>query len=98
MPENPQNSSPTRVLLARWRSGDSQAGDELASLIYGNLRRLASSYMRSERPGHTLSPTGLVHEAYMRLAGENLAIEDRGHLLAIAAREMRRVLVDHART
>jgi RNA polymerase sigma factor (TIGR02999 family) len=98
MQENTQNSSDTRVLLARWKGGDPQAGDELASLMYSNLRRLASSYMRNERPGHTLSPTGLVHEAYMRLAGEELAIEDRGHLLAIAAREMRRVLVDHART
>jgi RNA polymerase sigma factor (TIGR02999 family) len=65
--------------------------------VYGNLRRLASSYMRGERRGHTLSPTGLVHEAYMRLAGGELAIEDRGHLLAMAAREMRRGLVDHAR-
>jgi RNA polymerase sigma factor (TIGR02999 family) len=54
--------------------------------------------MRRERQGHTLSPTGLVHEAYMRLAGGELAIEDRGHFLALAAREMRRVLVDHART
>lgn len=98
MPHDAPDHSPTRALLARWRNGDSQAGNELASLIYGNLRRLASSYMRDERPGHTLSPTGLVHEAYMRLAGEDLAIEDRGHLLAIAAREMRRVLVDHART
>jgi RNA polymerase sigma factor (TIGR02999 family) len=85
-------------LLARWRDGDSQAGDELAGLLYGNLRRLASSYMRRERHGHTLSPTGLVHEAYMRLAGGELAMEDRGHFLAMAAREMRRVLVDHART
>jgi len=98
MHENPESGSATRVLLARWREGDSRAGDELASLVYGNLRRLASSYMRGERQGHTLSPTGLVHEAYMRLAGRELPVEDRAHFLAVAAREMKRVLVDHART
>jgi RNA polymerase sigma factor (TIGR02999 family) len=85
------------VLLERWRGGDARAADELATLVYGNLRRLASSYMRGERPDHTLSPTGLVHEAYLRLAAGDLSIEDRAHFLAMAAREMRRVLVDHAR-
>lgn len=96
--ETPQNPSATRALIVRWREGDSGAGDELTRLVYGNLRRLASSYMRSERPGHTLSPTSLVHEAYLRLACADLTIQDRAHFLAMAAREMRRVLVDHARS
>jgi len=88
----------TRVLIARWRQGDAAAADELTRLVYGNLRRLASSYMRSEREGHTLSPTGLVHEAYIRLSAGDLSIQDRSHFLAMAAREMRRVLVEHARS
>lgn len=87
----------TQVLLQRWRDGDAQAGDELAALVYGNLRRLANSYMRNERPGHTWSPTELVHEAYVRLAAGDLSMQSRAHFLAMAAREMRRVLVDHAR-
>lgn len=87
----------TGALIARWRQGDGSAGDELARLVYSNLRRLAASYMRNERQGHTLSPTELVHEAYMRLACGDLSIQDRAHFLAMAAREMRRVLVDHAR-
>ena len=97
MEEGLHSVSATHVLLERWRGGDSAAGDELAGLVYGNLRRLAASYMRGERPNHTLSPTALVHEAYVRLAGGPLSMEDRAHFLAMAAREMRRVLVDHAR-
>jgi RNA polymerase sigma factor (TIGR02999 family) len=84
--------------LERWRGGDLAAGNELAALVYGNLRRLAGSYMRNERPSHTLSPTALVHEAYVRLAGSPMSMEDRAHFLAMAAREMRHVLVDHARS
>ena len=98
MSEGPQVGMATGALIARWRQGDDLAGDELARLVYSNLRRLASSYMRSERQGHTLSPTELVHEAYLRLQCGDLSIHDRAHLLAMAAREMRRVLVDHART
>lgn len=90
--------SGTRALLARWREGDPVAGEELTGLLYGNLRRLASSYMRKERQDHTLSPTSLVHEAYVRMAGGDLTLEDRSHFLALAAREMRRVLVEHARS
>lgn len=97
MEDGLQSVYPTHVLLERWRGGDSAAGDQLAEMVYGNLRRLASSYMRSERSNHTLSPTALVNEAYVRLAGGALSIEDRAHFLAMAAREMRRVLVDHAR-
>ena len=90
-------STETSALIVRWRQGDSDAGDALTRLVYANLRRLASAYMRNERQGHTLSPTGLVHEAYLRLQAGDLSIEDRSHFLAMAAREMRRVLVDHAR-
>ncbi len=85
------------VLLARWRSGDSSALDELTPLVYDNLRRLASHYLASEKPGHTLSPTAVVHEAYLRLLGVETPYNDRAHFLAMAARQMRRVLVDHAR-
>jgi RNA polymerase sigma factor (TIGR02999 family) len=97
MDPNSDSGAATRVLIARWRDGDAAAADELTRLVYGNLRRLASAYMRSEREGHTLSPTGLVHEAYLRLAAGDLSIQDRSHFLAMAAREMRRVLVEHAR-
>lgn len=98
MQDESQSGSATQVLLQRWRGGDTAAGNELAELVYGNLRRLANSYMRNERPSHTLTPTALVHEAYVRLAGSPLSGEDRAHFLALAAREMRHVLVDHART
>ena len=87
----------TRSLIARWRLGDERALDQLTQLVYANLRRLASSYMRRERAGQTLTPTSLVHEAYLRLAGSQLSFEDRAHFVAMAAREMRRVLVDRAR-
>jgi RNA polymerase sigma factor (TIGR02999 family) len=98
MQDGSQSGAATHVLLERWRRGDTAAGNQLAELVYDNLRRLASSYMRNERPSHTLSPTALVHEAYVRLAGAPLSVEDRAHFLAMAAREMRHVLVDHARS
>jgi len=97
MEETPHGDFATKALLVRWRDGDPQAGEELAALVYANLRRLASAYMRKERPDHTLSPTGLVHEAYLRLLGGDLCLQDRAHFIAMAATEMRRVLVDHAR-
>jgi RNA polymerase sigma factor (TIGR02999 family) len=83
--------------LSRWRDGDASALDQLTPLVYDNLRRLASHYLASEKPGHTLSPTAVVHEAYLRLLGVNSSYNDRAHFLAMAARQMRRVLVDHAR-
>jgi RNA polymerase sigma factor (TIGR02999 family) len=73
---------------------------ELEALLaeaYPDLRRIASAALRRERPGHTLQATALVHEAYLRLAGQRVEVQGRGHLLALAARFMRRVLVDHAR-
>ncbi|MDQ6736376.1 MAG: sigma-70 family RNA polymerase sigma factor [Gemmatimonadota bacterium] len=92
-------SDPTVTeLLQAVRAGDDGAPDRLAASIYDELRRLAASYMRRERPDHTLQPTALVHEAFMRLIGtENTAWEDRAHFFAVASQVMRRILVDHAR-
>ncbi|MGI9515437.1 MAG: sigma-70 family RNA polymerase sigma factor [Pirellulaceae bacterium] len=70
----------------------------LDAQVYDELRRLAASYLNYERPGHTLRPTGLVHEAYLKLAGQNAEIAGRTHFFALAAQAMRRILVDHART
>lgn len=93
------NSSPdVTQLLLRWRNGDQQALDELTPLVYGELRRLAAYYLRHEREGHTLQATALVHEAYVRLLGhQQIDWQNRAHFIAIAARSMRRILVDHAR-
>jgi RNA polymerase sigma-70 factor (ECF subfamily) len=86
------------ALLAAWRQGAAGAGDQLAAAVYGQLRRMAAGYLRRERPGHTLQPTDVVHEAYLRLVGQqHLEWQDRGHLFAIASREMRRILVEYAR-
>ncbi len=86
------------VLLHRLRSGDQSASDELIPLVYGELHRIAVSRLQRENPGHTLQPTALVHEAYMRLFGGNTpALADKAHFLAVASQMMRRILVDHAR-
>lgn len=79
--------------------GDFRHGDaaELVPLVYGELRRMAAAFLRRERPGQTLQPTALVHEAYMRLAGGGRPWLDRSHFLAIAARSMRQILVDRSR-
>lgn len=86
------------VLLRAWAEGDEAAGDRLFPILYSELRRQAGRFMRRERRGHTLQPSGLVHEAYLRLAAvSDLDWHDRTHFFAIAARVMRQVLVDHAR-
>lgn len=85
-------------LVRRNRAGDATALEELLPLMYDQLRRIAARYLKEERPGHTLTPTGVVHEAYLRLAGAEMAWEDRTHFLMVASSVMRRVLVDHART
>ncbi|MBI3949255.1 MAG: sigma-70 family RNA polymerase sigma factor [Acidobacteria bacterium] len=93
-------SSPQEVtrLLMAWRSGVEAALDQLMPLVYDELRRLASHYMQNERPGHTLQTTALVHEAYLRLVDyRQVRWQDRAHFFAVAARLMRRILVDHAR-
>jgi RNA polymerase sigma factor (TIGR02999 family) len=86
------------VLLRSWRAGDREALDELMPIVYDELRRLAASYLRGERPGHTFRPTDLVSEAYMRLAaGTQPDWADRVQFFAFAARNMRQILVDSAR-
>lgn len=86
-------------LLARWNGGDEAALDSLIPLVYKELHRLAHHYLRSEKQGLTLQSTALVHEAYLRLVNQNPgSIQDRSHFVAIAARLMRQILVDNART
>jgi RNA polymerase sigma factor (TIGR02999 family) len=84
-------------LLEDWRAGDDGALGELTPLVYDELRRLARRYMRSERPDHTLQATGLVNEAFIRMAGMNVSWADRAHFYAVASRLMRRILVDYAK-
>jgi RNA polymerase sigma factor (TIGR02999 family) len=87
-------------ILSRIESGDPQAAEELLPLVYAELRRLASHQLAHEKPGQTLQPTALVHEAYLRLlgpAGAELRWNSRGHFFAAAAEAMRRILVDQAR-
>jgi RNA polymerase sigma factor (TIGR02999 family) len=90
-------ATPVTILLSRWRGGDEAALQELTALLYSNLHQIAERLMLRERADHTLQPTALVNEAYMRLIGAEIAWQDRVHFLAIAAREMRRILVEHAR-
>jgi RNA polymerase sigma factor (TIGR02999 family) len=85
-------------LLARWSDGDAEALKELLPLAYAELRQLADHYMRQERPDHTLQPTALVHEAYLRLAGVRSPFQNRVHFYGAAAQVMRRILVDYARS
>jgi len=86
------------ALLKEWSAGDRDALERLMPLVYGELRQLAASHLRSERGDHTLQPTALVHEAYLRLVGQrSVSWANRAHFYGIAAQMMRRVLVDHAR-
>jgi len=86
------------LLLERWRKGDATALDELTRLVYAELRQLAGRQLRGERDGHTLTPTALVSEAFLRMAGGAVpSFEDRVHFFASAARHMRHILVDFAR-
>jgi RNA polymerase sigma-70 factor (ECF subfamily) len=86
----------TRLLIAM-QDGQRDAESRLLTLVYDELRRLAAGYLRHERPDHTLQATALVHEAYLKLAGQNATWQNRGHFFGVAAQAMRRVLVDHAR-
>jgi len=85
----------TRILSAI-EQGDRQAADQLLPLVYDELRKLAAARMAAEKPGHTLNATALVHEAYLRLVGDQ-HFDDLGHFFAAAAEAMRRILVNHAR-
>ncbi|MCA9754826.1 MAG: sigma-70 family RNA polymerase sigma factor [Candidatus Eisenbacteria bacterium] len=93
---NDSQSTVTQLLRA-WRDGDTRADDALLGLVYDELRELARRYLRRESPGQTLQPTALVHEAYLRLVGADVPWVDRSHFFSVAARTMRRVLVDRAR-
>ena len=86
------------ALLQRWRDGDRTAGERVITLAYTELRRLAAWHFRQERPGHTLQPTALVNEVFLKLtAGKPVQWQDRAHFFAVAARQMRLILIDHAR-
>ena len=88
----------TRLLVA-WSNGDRAALDELIPLVYDELRRLASRYMRRESQGHTLQTSALINEAYLRLVDQkNVQLQNRAHFFGVAARLMRQILVDHARS
>ena len=85
-------------LLAAWRDGDEHALDKLMPLVYDELRRIASRYMKRERSGHTLQTSALVNEAYLRMVGQqNVDWQNRAHFFGVAASIMRHLLVDHAR-
>lgn len=99
------NNSPTDVgahevtrLLASLNAGDARAADALVPLVYKDLRRLAGHYLKQERQGHTLQPTALVHEAFLKLIGQDTAWQNSKHFFAMAANLMRRILVDYARS
>src|SRR5262245_59560678 len=86
------------LLLARWNEGDEKAREELMTLVYNELHRLAKSYLRRERPEHTLQPTALVNELYLKIYDQQRTIwRNREHFLGVAASLMRRILVDYAR-
>jgi RNA polymerase sigma factor (TIGR02999 family) len=94
----PQPSDSASQLLLRWRGGDQDALQALIPLVYKELRLAARRCLRSERPDHTLQSTELVHEAYLRLAGDRpLSTESKAHFVAVAAKLMRQILVDYAR-
>ena len=95
------NSSPSNVtsLLVQLTDGDRDVLNELLPLVYDELRKLAAKYLRREREGHTLQPTALVHEAYLRLIDQTqVRWQNRAHFFGVAAQMMCRILVDHART
>ena len=86
------------TLLQQIRAGDSQAADKLIPLVVDELRRLARLQLRDERPGHTLQPTALVNEAYMRLVGDQARDwQNRAHFIGVSVSVMKRILIDHAR-
>lgn len=91
-------SKEVTVFLKAWSGGDREAADNLLTLVYKELRKLAASYLQRQRPDHTLQPTALVHEAYLKLIDvSQVNWQDRAHFFAVAAQTMRNILVDHAR-
>ncbi len=97
MTEDP--SGQITALLQHWVQGDEKALRTMVPVVYKELQRLARQHLRSERPGHTLQSTALVHEAFLRLLGsEPIELQNRAHFIAIASRVMRQILVDYARS
>jgi RNA polymerase sigma-70 factor, ECF subfamily len=94
----PRSTQDVTGLLIALQEGDKDAADRLVEAVYADLRKKAAAFLRRERPGHTLQPTALVHEAYLRLVDQNRVVwQNRAHFLGVAAEMMRRILVDHAR-
>jgi RNA polymerase sigma factor (TIGR02999 family) len=93
----PERDTPITDLLSRWRAGDAAALDQLLPIVYDDLRRGAMGQLRGEAVGHTLTPTDVVHEAYLRLFSADVDWQDRRHFFAVASTAMRRILVEHAR-
>lgn len=96
----PQYERPQEItrLLNDLSKGQREVTDQLIPLVYAELRRLAGGYLQNERAGHTLQPTALVHEAFLKLVDQNVKWEGRSHFFAMAAKLMRRILVDYARS
>ena len=99
MRDEPENTRrDITLLLKEWSDGNEAVLDNLMPLVYDELRRQASRFLRKERPGHTLQPTALIHEAYLKLIDQTqVRWQNRSHFFAIAAQAMRRILVDHAK-
>jgi RNA polymerase sigma factor (TIGR02999 family) len=99
VPSDPPQEPPGDItrLLRSWSAGDADAREELTRLVYAELHRRAAAILRRESPGHTLRPTALVHEAYLRLVGQRAPFRNRSHFFGVASQAMRRILVDHAR-
>ena len=85
------------LLLHEWQSGNQEALDQLMPIVYSHLRIMASHYLSRERPDHTMRATELVHEAYLKLLGANVSLNDRAHFYALAARVIRHILVNHGK-
>lgn len=100
MPDFPDNQSPEEItrLLVAWRDGNQGVLDELVPIVYAELRQMAGRHLRREARDHTLAPTGLVHEVFIRLMGQSqIEWQNRAHFFALASKMMRRILVDQAR-
>jgi len=98
MPEGRQNDPSITQYLRNWNAGDAESAGEVFTRLYTELRRMAAQMLASERPGHTLQPTALIHELYLRLgAGNSVEWNGRTHFFAVAAKTLRHILVDHAR-
>jgi RNA polymerase sigma factor (TIGR02999 family) len=98
MADNPRDTPPITALLQKWRHGEQEAFDEVIQYVYNDLRRRARAYIRAEREDQSLPPTGLVHEAFIKLVDKRaIDWQDRNHFFAIAAQAMRRILVDRVR-